>query len=157
MTIPSAVALLLLLTALATGIAVASFPIRHWSEPGLALIPAGILADSVGGSWTPTSNEEIIVTTPQGVRLVPGASGVRELAAGEPVGYGASFVAERHRFHQRIDLDLQITLADAGERRAHLDFARGFLRRFCGCRLSCDGRWRFHLLRDHARGRGRGS
>ncbi len=50
-------------TALASGIAVASFPIRHWSEPALALIPAGILADSIGGSWTPTSNEEIIITT----------------------------------------------------------------------------------------------
>lgn len=50
-------------TALASGIAVATIPLRNWSEPALALIPAGMLADTTNGSWSHTGNEEIIVTT----------------------------------------------------------------------------------------------
>ncbi|MBR2513164.1 MAG: hypothetical protein IKE45_03910 [Halomonas sp.] len=50
-------------TALASGIAVATMPLRNWSEPALALIPAAMLADTTTGSWTHTGNEEIIVTT----------------------------------------------------------------------------------------------
>lgn len=50
-------------TALAGGVAVATHPFNHWSEPALALIPAAIAADITSGSWTYTGDEEIIVTT----------------------------------------------------------------------------------------------
>lgn len=50
-------------TALAGGIAVATHPFNHWSEPALGLIPAAIVADITSGSWTYTGDEEIIVTT----------------------------------------------------------------------------------------------
>lgn len=51
------------LTALAGGIAVATYPINHWSEPALGLLPLAAGADVASGSWTQESNEEIIVTT----------------------------------------------------------------------------------------------
>lgn len=51
------------LTALAGGIAVATYPINHWKEPALALLPLAAAADVSSGSWTSESNEEIIVTT----------------------------------------------------------------------------------------------
>ncbi|MFG6668604.1 hypothetical protein ACGK9R_16055 [Halomonas sp. HNIBRBA4712] len=50
-------------TALTAGVAVATIPINHWAEPALGLIPAGIAADVVSGSWTYTGNEEVIITT----------------------------------------------------------------------------------------------
>ncbi|MGO2147317.1 MULTISPECIES: hypothetical protein [Halomonas] len=49
-------------TALTAGIAVATIPYNHWAEPALGLIPAGIAADAVSGSWTSTGNEEVIIT-----------------------------------------------------------------------------------------------
>lgn len=51
------------LTALATGIAVATVPFNHWSEPALGLIPAAALADTFSGSWTSPGPEEVIITT----------------------------------------------------------------------------------------------
>ncbi len=50
-------------TALAAGIAVATLPYNHWSEPALALIPGAVLADLFSGSWTYTGNDEVIITT----------------------------------------------------------------------------------------------
>lgn len=50
-------------TALAGGIAVATHPFNHWTEPALAAIPAAVGADLVSGSWTRAGNEEIVVTT----------------------------------------------------------------------------------------------
>ncbi|WP_106419931.1 hypothetical protein [Salinicola tamaricis] len=50
------------LTALAAGIAVATIPFNHWSEPSLALIPAAGLVDLFSGSWTSESDEEVIIT-----------------------------------------------------------------------------------------------
>lgn len=50
-------------TTLAAGIAVATLPYNHWSEPALALIPGAVLADLFSGSWTYTGNDEVIITT----------------------------------------------------------------------------------------------
>ena len=50
-------------TVLASGIAVATHPFNHWTEPALAALPAAVGADLTSGSWTRTDSEEIIVTT----------------------------------------------------------------------------------------------
>ncbi|WP_110687870.1 hypothetical protein [Salinicola aestuarinus] len=50
------------LTTLAAGIAVATVPFNHWSEPALGLIPAAGLVDLFSGSWTSESNREVIIT-----------------------------------------------------------------------------------------------
>ncbi|MFD2437135.1 hypothetical protein [Modicisalibacter luteus] len=51
------------LTTLAAGIAVATVPVNHWSEPALALIPAAAAVDAFSGSWTSISPKEVIITT----------------------------------------------------------------------------------------------
>ncbi|MEC8916139.1 MAG: hypothetical protein VX796_00800 [Pseudomonadota bacterium] len=50
------------LTALAAGIAVATLPYNHWTEPALGLIPAAAVADVFSGSWTSETNHEVIIT-----------------------------------------------------------------------------------------------
>lgn len=50
-------------TALASGIAVATYPINHWKEPALGLLPLAAGADVASGSWTQERNEEVIITT----------------------------------------------------------------------------------------------
>lgn len=50
-------------TTLATGIAVATLPYNHWSEPALALIPAAAAVDLFSGGWATRSNREVIITT----------------------------------------------------------------------------------------------
>ncbi|AQU83034.1 MULTISPECIES: hypothetical protein [unclassified Halomonas] len=72
-------------TALATGVAVASLPLRNWSEPALALIPAAMLADTTSGSWTHTGNEEIIVTTQivEDNRILYSSSNIYYINAGD--------------------------------------------------------------------------
>lgn len=52
-----------ILTTLAGGIAVATYPISHWREPALALLPLAVAGDVYSGNWTSEGNEEIIVTT----------------------------------------------------------------------------------------------
>ena len=51
------------LTTIATGIAVATIPINHWSEPALALIPAAAGVDAFSGSWANVTDKEVIITT----------------------------------------------------------------------------------------------
>lgn len=50
-------------TALAAGIAVATIPYNHWSEPALALLPAAVATDLFSGSWTSETNQEVVITT----------------------------------------------------------------------------------------------
>lgn len=72
-------------TALTAGVAVATIPVNQWREPALALIPAGILADTTSGSWTHTGNEEIIVTTQiiDGERILYSSSNIYYINAGD--------------------------------------------------------------------------
>lgn len=72
-------------TALTAGVAVATIPFNQWSEPALALIPAGIVADTTSGSWTHTGNEEIIVTTQiiDGERILYSSSNIYYINAGD--------------------------------------------------------------------------
>nr|WP_290671798.1 MULTISPECIES: hypothetical protein [unclassified Halomonas] len=72
-------------TALTAGVAVATIPFNQWREPALALIPAGILADTTSGSWTHTGNEEIIVTTQiiDGERILYSSSNIYYINAGD--------------------------------------------------------------------------
>lgn len=72
-------------TALTAGIAVATIPFNQWREPALALIPAGMLADTTSGSWTHTGNEEIIVTTQiiDGERILYSSSNIYYINAGD--------------------------------------------------------------------------
>ncbi|WP_254262536.1 hypothetical protein [Marinobacterium weihaiense] len=51
------------LTALATGIAVATIPFNHWGEPALALLPAAGAADLFGGNLTSETDQEVVITT----------------------------------------------------------------------------------------------
>ncbi|TDX30992.1 hypothetical protein DFO67_104257 [Modicisalibacter xianhensis] len=51
------------LTTIATGIAVATWPINHWSEPALALVPAAAGVDALSGGWAGVTDKEVIVTT----------------------------------------------------------------------------------------------
>ncbi|MBP0047800.1 hypothetical protein H9C73_03550 [Marinobacterium sp. AK62] len=50
-------------TALAAGVAVATIPFNHWSEPALALIPAAGVADLFSGNVTSESGQEVVITT----------------------------------------------------------------------------------------------
>lgn len=72
-------------TALTAGIAVATIPFNQWREPALALIPAGVIADTTSGSWTHTGNEEIIVTTQiiDGERILYSSSNIYYINAGD--------------------------------------------------------------------------
>jgi len=64
------------MTALAAGIAVATIPYNHWSEPSLALIPAAGLVDLFSGSWASESNQEVLITTQVTDIVFAGAKGV---------------------------------------------------------------------------------
>ncbi|MCI0511481.1 hypothetical protein C8E00_10672 [Chromohalobacter marismortui] len=80
------------LTALATGIAVATIPFNNWTEPALGLIPAAALADTFSGSWTSPSPEEVIITTQvsQYDTLRYSSSNLYYINAGDSEHYGAS-------------------------------------------------------------------
>ncbi|MDV6317471.1 hypothetical protein [Chromohalobacter sp. HP20-39] len=80
------------LTALAAGIAVATIPFNHWTEPALSLIPAAALADTFSGSWTTTGQQEIIITTQvsQYDTLRYSSSNMYYINAGDSEHYGAS-------------------------------------------------------------------
>jgi flagellar biosynthesis protein FlhG len=78
------------------------------------------------------SLEEIIVTTPQGVRLVPGASGVRELAALD----SAQVTAIIHAFTQLTEpVDYLLVDVAAGLSPSVLSFLAACQRRFV---IACD-------------------
>ncbi|NWO11294.1 hypothetical protein HLV40_12910 [Chromohalobacter salexigens] len=79
------------LTALATGIAVATIPFNHWTEPALGLIPAASLADTFSGSWTTTGKQEVIITTQvsQYDTLHYSSSNMYYINAGDSDQYGA--------------------------------------------------------------------
>ncbi|MCK0715449.1 hypothetical protein ACFO0U_02080 [Chromohalobacter sarecensis] len=80
------------LTALAAGIAVATIPFNHWTEPALALIPGAALADTFSGSWTTTGQQETIITTQvsQHDTLRYSSSNMYYINAGDSGHYGAS-------------------------------------------------------------------
>ena len=50
-------------TFLAAGVAWAFQPLKHWSEPALALIPGAALLDAFSGNITEVGNTEVIITT----------------------------------------------------------------------------------------------
>ncbi|ABE59857.1 MULTISPECIES: hypothetical protein [Chromohalobacter] len=85
------------LTALAAGIAVATIPFNHWTEPALGLIPAAALADTFSGSWTPTGPQEVIITTQvsQYDTLRYSSSNLYYINAGDSEHYGAAGEGER--------------------------------------------------------------
>lgn len=76
-------------TALATGIAVATIPFNHWSEPALALIPAAGLVDAFSGNWVEPSNKEVIITTQatDGDRILYSSSNIYYINAGDSGHY----------------------------------------------------------------------
>lgn len=78
------------LTALATGIAVATIPYNHWSEPSLALIPAAAGADLVSGSWTHVGDTEVIITTQviEDERVIYSSSNLYYINSGDRRHYG---------------------------------------------------------------------
>lgn len=50
-------------TALTSGIALATHPFNHWSEPALALIPGAALFDAFSGNLVEVGDTEVIITT----------------------------------------------------------------------------------------------
>ncbi|WP_280563467.1 MULTISPECIES: hypothetical protein [unclassified Chromohalobacter] len=80
------------LTTLAAGIAVATIPFNHWTEPALGLIPAAALADTFSGSWSTTGQQEVIITTQvsQHDTLRYSSSNMYYINAGDSDHYGAS-------------------------------------------------------------------
>ncbi|WP_457808238.1 hypothetical protein [Kushneria sp. EE4] len=50
-------------TMLAAGVALAFQPLKHWSEPALALIPGAAAYDAFSGNITEVGNTEVIITT----------------------------------------------------------------------------------------------
>ncbi|SDL02051.1 hypothetical protein SAMN05661010_00776 [Modicisalibacter muralis] len=76
-------------TALAAGIAVATIPFNHWSEPALALIPAAGLVDAFSGNWVAPSNKEVIITTQaiDGDRILYSSSNIYYINAGDSDHY----------------------------------------------------------------------
>ncbi|MBN7795502.1 hypothetical protein [Parahaliea mediterranea] len=80
------------LTALATGIAVATIPYNHWTEPALALIPAAVAGDAYSGSWLSRSNTEVIVTTrvTENSRILYSSSNIYYINSGDNDHYGAA-------------------------------------------------------------------
>lgn len=79
-------------TALSAGIAVATLPINHWSEPALALIPAAALVDAFSGSWEDISAREVIVTTQvsENNRILYSSSNIYYINGGDAEQYEAS-------------------------------------------------------------------
>lgn len=77
-------------TALASGIAVATIPFNHWSEPALALIPGAALVDAFSGNWTSLSDEEIIITTQvtENNRILYSSSNIYYINADDSEHYG---------------------------------------------------------------------
>lgn len=85
------------LTALATGIAVATIPYNHWAEPALALIPAAAAGDAFSGNWLSRSNTEIIVTTrvTENSRILYSSSNIYYINSGDNDHYGGERRAAR--------------------------------------------------------------
>ena len=78
------------LTTLAAGIAVATVPYNHWTEPSLALIPLAAAADVVSGSWTYTGDTEVIITTQviEDHRVIYSSSNLYYINRGDRRHYG---------------------------------------------------------------------
>ncbi|QIB67448.1 hypothetical protein [Kineobactrum salinum] len=78
------------LTALAAGIAVATVPYNHWTEPALALIPAAAAGDAFSGNWTARTETEVIVTTQvtQNSRILYSSSNIYYINGGDNDHYG---------------------------------------------------------------------
>ncbi|MDW5375703.1 hypothetical protein R6258_02110 [Halomonas sp. HP20-15] len=76
-------------TALSAGIAVATWPVNHWSEPALALIPAAALVDAFSGSWESVSPQEVIITTQvsENNRILYSSSNIYYINAGDADHY----------------------------------------------------------------------
>lgn len=79
-------------TTLAVGIAVATLPYNHWSEPALALIPAAAAMDLFSGGWTRRSHREVIITTQivEDHRVVHSSSNIYYINAGDDDHYQPS-------------------------------------------------------------------
>lgn len=77
------------LTTLAAGIAVATIPYNHWSEPSLALIPLAAATDLFSGSWTSESNQEVVITTQaiQGNQILYSSSNIYYINGGDSDHY----------------------------------------------------------------------
>lgn len=79
-------------TALASGIAVATIPVNHWSEPALALIPGAALVDLFSGSWESISDHEVVITTQvtDNGRILYSSSNIYYINGGDAGQYASS-------------------------------------------------------------------